>query len=64
LTTQALIAVLIEAIIDANNRWRKVERANDKMKLQSIRDVRGDPENFAAIFEVFRRDTRYARGGG
>jgi hypothetical protein len=47
--TQALIAVLMDLIFDANNPWRKVERAKGKMQSQSIQD------RYVEVLKVLRQ---------
>jgi hypothetical protein len=55
-TTQALIAGLTEAIIDANNRCRKVERTKEKMQLQSI------PDQYVEIMKALRQQLKFPEG--
>jgi hypothetical protein len=55
-TTQALIAGLTEATIDANNRWRKVERAKGKMQSQSIRD------RYVEVLKALRQQLKFSEG--
>jgi hypothetical protein len=55
-TTQALIAGLTEATIDANNRWRKVERAKGKMQSQSIR------YRYVEVLKALRQQLKFSEG--
>jgi cysteine sulfinate desulfinase/cysteine desulfurase-like protein len=55
-TTQALIVGLTEAIIDANNRWRNVERAKEKMQSQMIRD------QYVEILKALRKQLKFSEG--
>jgi hypothetical protein len=55
-TTQALIAGLMEAIIDANNRCRKVERTKGKMQSQSI------PDQYVEIMKALRQQLKFPEG--
>jgi hypothetical protein len=55
-TTQALIAGLMEAIIDAHNRWRKVERVKGDIQSQSIRD------RYVEILKALRQQLKFLEG--
>jgi hypothetical protein len=46
----------LPSIIDANNRWRKVERAKGKMQSQSIRD------RYVEVLKALRQQLKFSQG--
>jgi hypothetical protein len=57
-TTQASITGSTEVIVDANNRWRKVERVKEDRNIQS----QSIQDRYVEILKVLRQQLKFSEG--